>query len=110
MQYHSDIEHALLSFASTFSPYNRNSLTEMSQFSNGIVFTHMLATVEHFPLALRELEVETSRWIERLTNLKKIVQKVELYVGESGKSVRTKDIDLIEIAKHDASEHIQRFF
>jgi chromosome segregation ATPase len=38
------------------------------------------------------------------------VQKVESYVGESGKQVRTKDIDLIEIAKHDSSEHLQRFF
>ena len=38
-----------------------------------------------------------------MTNLKKIVQKVEGYVAEGGKTVRTKDIDLIEIAKHDSS-------
>lgn len=31
-------------------------------------------------------------------------------MGEGGKSVRTKDVDLIEIAKHDSSEHIQRLF
>lgn len=55
MPYHSDIEHALLSFASTFAPYNRNPLTDMAQFSTGLVFAHMLATVDHFPLTLREL-------------------------------------------------------
>lgn len=55
MPYHSDIEYALLSFASTFAPYNRNPLTHMAQFSTGLVFAHMLATVDHFPLTLREL-------------------------------------------------------
>ena len=54
--------------------------------------------------------MDCPRWIERLTNLKKLVQKMEIYVGESGKQVKTKDIDLIEIAKHDSSEHIQRLF
>ena len=35
---------------------------------------------------------------------------METFVGESGKQVLTKDIDLIEIAKHDSSEHIQKLF
>lgn len=110
MDHNSDIEHALMEFASTFHPYQEANITTMAHFSNGLVFGHMLATVEHFPLHERELETECPRWIERLTNLKKLVQKIEVYVGESSKQVRTKDIDLIEIAKHDSSEHIQRLF
>ena len=35
---------------------------------------------------------------------------MESYAAESGKSIRTKDVDLIEIAKHDSSEHILMFF
>jgi len=66
----------------------------------------MLVTVEHFPLGERDIEADCPRWIERLTNLKKLVQKIEIYVNDSGKQVKTKDIDLIEIAKHDSSEHI----
>lgn len=38
------------------------------------------------------------------------MQKIEAFVGEGNKLVSTKDIDLIEIAKHDSSEHIQRLF
>jgi|JI9StandDraft_1071089.scaffolds.fasta_scaffold159096_1 hypothetical protein len=110
MNYQSDIEHALLEFASTFPPYDRAPLTQMSQFSSGLVFAHLLASVDHFPLSQRDLELECPRWIEKLTNLKKIVQKIESYVGEGNKLVSTKDIDLIEIAKHDSSEHIQRLF
>ena len=109
MNYNHDVEYALLAYASTFS-YQHRKLTQLAEFSSGLVFGHMLATVEHFPLGDKDLEVDCPRWIERLTNLKKLVQKMEIYVGESGKQVKTKDIDLIEIAKHDSSEHIQRFF
>ena len=35
---------------------------------------------------------------------------MEGYVKESGKALLTKDIDLIEIAKHESSTHILRFF
>ena len=42
--------------------------------------------------------------------MKKIVQKIETYVSDNSKQVKTKDIDLIEIAKHNSSEHIQRLF
>ena len=35
---------------------------------------------------------------------------MESYAAENGKSIRTKDVDLIEIAKHDSPEHILRFF
>lgn len=45
MAHLSDVEHALLSFASTFHPYARAPLTRMAQFSSGMVFAHMLATV-----------------------------------------------------------------
>lgn len=45
MDYQSDIEHALLEFASTFPPYDQAPLTDMSQFSNGLVFAHLLSTV-----------------------------------------------------------------
>ena len=110
MNYSNDVEHALLAFASTFSPYQHRKLTNLNEFSSGLVFGHMLATVEHFPLGERQLQTDCQRWIQRLTNLKKLVQKIEVYVNDSGKQVKTKDIDLIEIAKHDSSEHIQRLF
>lgn len=63
MNYQSDIEHALLEFASTFPPYDRAPLTHMGQFSNGLVFAHLLATVENFPLSQRDLEIDCPRWI-----------------------------------------------
>ena len=75
----------------------------MAEFSSGLVFGHMLASVDHFPLHERELEADCPRWIERLTNLKKLVQKIESYLGDNGKQVKTKDIELIEIAKNDSS-------
>lgn len=55
MNYQSDIEHALLEFASTFPPYDRAPLTHIAQFSNGLVFAYLLATVDHFPLSQRDL-------------------------------------------------------
>lgn len=110
MDYHSDVEHALLEFASTFPPYDRAPLVQMGQFSDGLVFANLLASVEQFPLSQRDLELECPRWVEKLTNLKKVVQKIEVYVGEGNKLVSTKDIDLIEIAKHSSSVHIQRLF
>jgi hypothetical protein len=60
-----------------------------------MVFAHILATVEHFPLTLKDLETTSEKWIEKLTNLKIIVQRMETYIKETGKSLITKDIDLI---------------
>ena len=40
-----DVEHALLAFASTFTPYVHRKLTNLNEFSSGLVFGHMLATV-----------------------------------------------------------------
>jgi hypothetical protein len=42
--------------------------------------------------------------------LKRILAKIDAYIGDGGKSIKTKDIDLIEIAKHDSTENILRFF
>jgi hypothetical protein len=110
MPHDSDIEHALISFAENFPLYNTQALKTIEDFSNGMVFAHLLATVEHFPLALKDLECSSDKWIERLTNLKIIVQRMEAYIKEAGKTLITKDIDLIEIAKHGSSTHILRFF
>ena len=56
MAYNPDIEHALISFASTFPPYDEQPLKSIGEFSNGMVFAHLLATVDRFPLALKDLE------------------------------------------------------
>lgn len=58
MPYSSDIQHAIISFVSTYPPYNESSnlLTNLKQFSNGIVFANLLATVRNFPLDSRELK------------------------------------------------------
>jgi hypothetical protein len=45
MPYNDDIEHALISFASTFAPYDVQPLTSIAQFSSGMVFAHLLSTV-----------------------------------------------------------------
>jgi hypothetical protein len=76
MSYNQDIEYALLSFASTFPPYVSQPLKSITEFSNGMVFAHLLATVEHFPLVLKDLEPASEKWIEKLTNLKVIVQRM----------------------------------
>jgi hypothetical protein len=48
MAYSQDIEHALVSFASTFAPYDSHPLTRIGQFASGMVWAHMLATVDGF--------------------------------------------------------------
>jgi hypothetical protein len=55
MPYSQDIEHALISFACTFPPYNVRPVRSLGEFSSGMVFAHLLATVEHFPLGLKDL-------------------------------------------------------
>lgn len=45
MPYSQDIEHALISFASTFPPYNSRPLRSIAEFSSGMVFAHLLASV-----------------------------------------------------------------
>lgn len=110
MPYDQDIEHALISFASNFPPYNSQPIHSITDFSSGMVFAHLLATVDHFPLSLKDLESSCEKWVEKLTNLKIIVQRMEAYIKDSGKTLITKDIDLIEIAKHGSSVHTLRFF
>jgi hypothetical protein len=63
MPYNQDIEYALISFACTFPPYDNRPLKDIAEFSNGMVFAHLLATVEHFPLALKDLETSSEKWI-----------------------------------------------
>jgi hypothetical protein len=53
---------------------------------------------------------DSSKWIDKLTNLKKLMHRLEKYLLDLGKSIKTKDIDLIEIAKHNSFENISRFF
>lgn len=95
MSYSKDIENALISFASTFPPYNHNAIKNIQQFSSGMVFAHLLSTVDRFSINIYELNSDCKNWRDKLVNLKAVLQKMETYISETGKSLVTKDIDLI---------------
>lgn len=110
MPYDRDIEHGIICFANSFPPYSSSPLNSLSEFANGAVFARLLGTLDAIAFHPKDFEGETGRWVEKLTILKKLMQRMESYAAEQGKSIRTKDVELIEIAKHDSPEHILGFF
>lgn len=73
-----------------------------AKFTDGWAFATILRSAAQFKLSYSELDQSTEKWTFKLSNLKKIIQKIEEYFEDViHKGIKTKDIDLIEISKNN---------
>ena len=57
------------------------------------------------------MDQNTEKWTFKLGNLKKVLAKIEEYFEDHlHKIIKTKDIDLVEIAKNSNQQEIFKFF
>lgn len=105
-----DIEHAMVMFIKRFPQYENENMTP-SKFTDGWAFATMLQSAEQFKLSYSDLDQSTQKWTFKLANLKKIINKIEEYFEDTvRKGIKTKDIDLIEIAKNNNIEETIKLF
>lgn len=106
----SDTETAMLHYVRTLEQYRKQKLT-FAQFSDGWIFATLLKSAANFKIKYGDLVENCSKWTHRLANLKKLVVLIQEYFEEQiKKGIKTKDIDLIEIAKNYNVEQILKMF
>lgn len=106
-----DVEHAMIRYLKTFEEY-REGHFGTEKFTDGWAFATILTAASNFKIKYDELVQPTDiKWPLKLSNLKKIVQLIEEYFEEQiHKGIRTKDIDLVEIAKNNNVEELAKLF
>lgn len=75
-----DICRAMVPFALKFRENaDRGSLT-LADFADGIPFAHILIDSDATSLSLDELEAGSTKWINKVSNLKKILSKITAFM------------------------------
>jgi hypothetical protein len=102
---------AMVSFALSFEEVKDYDPRKPEHFATGLPFALMLADSEAIGLVMEELDRNGLKWINRVSNLKKILAKVRVFFDKRlMKSSKIDDIDVVEIAKHNSQEHLALFF
>lgn len=106
----SDSEHAMIKYANTFEEYRKQRLT-LESFTDGWIFITMLRACTNFKMKYGEFIEQCTKWTFKLSNLKKLINLIEEYFEEQiKKTIKTKDIDLVEIAKNHNILEILKLF
>ena len=105
-----DIEHAMVKYLKTFEEYKEENVGP-EKFADGWAFATILRAAANFKISYGDLIESSEKWTFKLSNLKKVVSLIEEYFEyQINKGVRTKDIDLIEIAKNNNVEELAKLF
>ena len=83
----------------------------LERMSDGMAFGLMLLDGNTCNLSVEELEQGRSKWIGRVSNLKKLLLKMgDVLEERKEKTDPIAEIDVVEIAKHHSPDHLARFF
>jgi len=86
-------------------------ILKLDHYADGMPFAQMLISSNTVNLSLDELELNTDKWIVKISNLKKILNKVEvLFESKNIKTERISKIDVVEIAKNNSVQDLAMFF
>ena len=101
----------MLKFAGKFPQVVALGDLTLERMSDGMALGLILLDGNTCNLSVEELEQGRSKWIGRVSNLKKLLLKMEdVLEDRKEKSDLIEEIDVVEIAKHHSSEHLARFF
>lgn len=106
-----DFCQAMVAFAGTFPESRDYSNLETHSFTDGLLFCSMLTHSKSIDIAADDLDSRCSKWINKVSNLKKVLLKIRpFYEKRMLRTDKIDDIDVVEIAKHASPEHLIRFF
>jgi uncharacterized protein YdcH (DUF465 family) len=106
-----EICEAMIKFALKFSENQEYENLRLEHFTDGLPLAHMLISSDTIGLSLDELDINTVKWITKVSNLKKILSKIHSFLeAVNEKTDRIKDIDVVEIAKNTSLEYLARLF
>lgn len=92
----------MVKYLKTFEEYREENVGP-DKFTDGWAFATILRSATNFKISYGDLIESSEKWTFKLSNLKKVVSLIEEYFEyQINKGVRTKDIDLIEIAKNNS--------
>lgn len=75
-----DICQAMLKFALKFTDNQVYDPIKLDHFTDGLPFAHMLMHSDTISLSMGELEVNSGKWISKVSNLKKILTKINNFM------------------------------
>ena len=106
-----DFYKALVAFSFSFMEIREYNPHKPQHFASGLPFAIMLADCESIDINPEEIDHKSPKWIVKVSNLKKILTKVQIFYDKRMMQVeKLSDIDVVEIAKHHSEEHISKFF
>ena len=91
----------MITFVKFFPEYENQNFSP-AKLSDGWAFATILKTATDFKINYSDLDQSNEKWTFKLSNLKKIIVKIEEYFEDViKKGIKTTNIDLIEIAKNN---------